>query len=30
MVEPNSWQTAMYQALVDSSWFWNGGYNNIA
>jgi hypothetical protein len=24
----NSWQTAMYQAMINSYWFCNGGFNN--
>lgn len=24
---PNSWQRAAYAALVDSEWFWSGGFN---
>jgi hypothetical protein len=28
-LEQNSWQAAMYRALSQSEWFWNGGYVNI-
>jgi hypothetical protein len=29
-IEKNSWQTAMYEALAGSQWFWSGGYLLIA
>lgn len=28
-VHKNSWETAMYQALANSAWFCNGGFNQI-
>ncbi|MCU4173949.1 HNH endonuclease [Carboxylicivirga sp. N1Y90] len=29
MVHPNSWQTALYQALAASDWFCNEGFNEL-
>jgi hypothetical protein len=29
-VEINSWETAMYEAMAVSTWFWCGGHRNIA
>jgi hypothetical protein len=30
VAEINSWETAMYEALAASEWFWNGGHRSIA